>query len=154
MSDVTERDQFSGAVQEIQTLFFNVFAKYENFESDQNKNTELIEALRTQLQYSEKKRSEIQAKYTNLRVSLIKGLSSPCSKRLNTSDCAHQSRRQWHSTRQRPMQPPPPSPSRDYAKSLALIWMIVLLAVTQEMGKSLFINPRTDLSMCDLIWQC
>ena len=68
MSELTERDQFAGAVQEIQTLFFNVFAKYENVESDQNKNTELIEALRAQLQYSEKKRSEQQAKYTNLRV--------------------------------------------------------------------------------------
>ena len=65
---MNERDQFSGAVQEIQTLFFNVFAKYENFDSEQTKSNELIEALKAELKYSEKKRSDIQAKYTNLRV--------------------------------------------------------------------------------------
>ena len=67
---MNERDQFSGAVQEIQTLFFNVFAKYENFDSEQSKSNDLIEALKAELKYSEKKRSEIQAKYTNLRVNI------------------------------------------------------------------------------------
>lgn len=69
MSVTNERDQFAGAVQEIQTLFFNVFAKYENHDAEQSKSNDLIEALKSELARSEKKRAEIQSKYTNLRVS-------------------------------------------------------------------------------------
>ena len=79
MSVTSERDQFAGAVQEIQTLFFNVFAKYENHDAEQSKSNDLIEALKSELARSEKKRAEIQSKYTNLRVSYSTFLQEPQS---------------------------------------------------------------------------
>ena len=63
-----EKIQFSGAVQEIQTLFFDVYAKFENFEAESQKQNDAIQTLKNELRYSEKKRAEITAKYSNLRV--------------------------------------------------------------------------------------
>ena len=66
---MVEKIQFSGAVQEIQTLFFDVYAKFENFEAESQKQNDAIQTLKNELKYSEKKRAEITAKYSNLRVS-------------------------------------------------------------------------------------
>ena len=48
MGERSEKVQFSGAVQEIQTLFFDVFAKFENFETEQTKQEDLVKDLKNE----------------------------------------------------------------------------------------------------------
>jgi len=59
------------AVQEMQNVFFDVYSKFESFESDSERAHDEITTLKDQLKISEMKRQEITAKYSNLRVNIF-----------------------------------------------------------------------------------
>ena len=63
-----KRRQFNEAVQEMQNVFYDVYSKFESFETETERHRDEIVTLKEELKESEAKRQEIAAKYSNLRV--------------------------------------------------------------------------------------